>query len=56
MKFNRLLILAALILITIPSFAQTTYFIKYKSDVPINVVESNISEQKLSNSISFRPL
>jgi hypothetical protein len=56
MKFNRLLVLTALILITIPSFAQTTYFIKYKSDVPINVVESNISEQRLSNSIAFRPL
>jgi hypothetical protein len=56
MKFNQLFILAVLILLTIPSFAQTTYFIKYKSDVPIDVVESNISEQKLSNSIAFRPL
>ncbi len=56
MKFNGLFILASLVLLTIPSFAQTTYFIKYKSDVSIDVVESNISEQKLSNSIAFRPL
>ena len=56
MKFNQFLILAALILITIPSFAQTTYFIKYKSNVPIDVVESNISAQKISNNIAFRPL
>jgi hypothetical protein len=54
MKFNRFLILAALILITIPSFAQTNYFIKYKSNLPIDVVESNISTQKISNSIAFR--
>ena len=54
MKFNRCLILTSLVLLTIPLFAQKTYFIKYKSNVPINVVESNISEQKLSNSIAFR--
>ncbi|HCY77542.1 MAG TPA: hypothetical protein DHV28_16630 [Ignavibacteriales bacterium] len=56
MKFNRFLILAALILITIPSIAQTTYFIKYKSNVPIDVVESNISQQKLSNNLGDAPL
>ena len=50
MKFNRIFVLASLFFITIPTFAQTTYFIKYKSTVPINVVESNIIEQKFSNS------
>ena len=49
MKFNPVFIIVSLIFTTIPTFAQTTYFIKYKSNVPIDVVESNISEQKLSN-------
>ena len=56
MKFNPVLIIASLIFTTIPTFAQTTYFIKYKSNVPIDVVESNISEQKLSNNLGDRPL
>ncbi|MCU0344772.1 MAG: S8 family serine peptidase, partial [Ignavibacterium sp.] len=56
MKFNRFLILTSFALLTLQSYAQTTYFIKYKSNVPIDVVESNISEQKLSNNIAFRPL
>ncbi len=56
MKFNWLLILASFIFITIPTLAQTTYFIKYKSNVSIDVVESNISEQKISSTIAFRPL
>ena len=56
MKFNRVLVLASLFFITIPTFAQTTYFIKYKSNVPLNVVESNISEQKFSNAVGDRPV
>ena len=56
MKFNRLLILTLIILFTIPSLAQTTYFIKYKSNVPINVVESNISQQKLSSNLGNAPI
>ncbi len=56
MKFNQFLILASLILLTIPSFAQTTYFIKYKSNVPIDIVESKISDQIISNSIGDRPV
>jgi subtilisin family serine protease len=55
MKFNQFLILATLLL-NIPSFAQTTYFIKYKSSVPINVVESNISQQVFSNNLGDAPL
>ena len=42
MKFNPVLFLAPFILLAIPTLAQTTYFIKYKSIVPIDVVESNI--------------
>jgi hypothetical protein len=56
MKFNRVLVLASFLSITIPTFAQTTYFIKYKNNVPINVVESNIIEQKFSNAIGDRPV
>ncbi len=56
MKFNQFLILASLILLTIPSFAQTTYFIKYKSNVPIDIVDSKISDQIISNSIGDRPV
>ncbi|HEX9253230.1 MAG TPA: S8 family serine peptidase, partial [Ignavibacteriaceae bacterium] len=56
MKFNRLLILATLILLTIQSFAQTTYFIKYKSNVPMDVVESNISNRIISDAIGDRPV
>ena len=56
MKFNWVIFYTALVFITIPSLAQTTYFIKYKSNVPIDVVESNISEKKLSNSVGFRPI
>ena len=56
MKFNWVLILSSLLYTTIPTFAQTTYFIKYKSNVPIDVVESNIIEQKFSNAIGDRPV
>jgi len=56
MKFNQFLILASLVLLTIPTFAQTTYFIKYKSNVPIDVVESNISDKILSRTIAFKPV
>ena len=56
MKFNQVLILASLILLTIPSFAQTTYFIKYKSNVPIDVVESNISNRIISDAIGDGPV
>ncbi|HEX7357098.1 MAG TPA: S8 family peptidase, partial [Ignavibacteriaceae bacterium] len=56
MKFNPFLVLAALIILTFPSIAQTTYFIKYKSNVPVSQVESNIIDQKFSNAIGDRPL
>lgn len=56
MKFNPFLVLAALIILTFPSIAQTTYFIKYKSNVPVSQVESNIIDQKFLNAIGDRPL
>lgn len=56
MKFNPVLLTAALLLITFTSFAQKTYFIKYKSNVPISVVETNISQKVLSNNLDDAPL
>jgi hypothetical protein len=56
MKFNPVLLLTALIILSITSFAQNTYFIKYKSNVPIDVVESNVSQQIFSNKIGDAPL
>jgi len=56
MKFNSVLILASLFFTTLPTFAQTTYFIKYKSNVPIDVVESNISNRIISDAIGDRPI
>ncbi len=56
MKFNPVLLIAALLFISIPTLAQKTYFIKYKSNVPINVVETNISQKVLSNNLSDAPL
>ncbi|MEO8233767.1 MAG: S8 family peptidase, partial [Ignavibacteriota bacterium] len=56
MKFNPVFVITALLFITIPTLAQTTYFIKYKSNVPIDVVESNISQKILSNHLGDAPL
>ena len=51
MKFNWVILLATVLLLTITLNAQKTYFIKYKSSVPIDVVELNISQQRLSNNL-----
>ncbi len=56
MKFNPVLFLTSFIFLAIPTLAQTTYFIKYKSNVPINVVESNVSQKVLSNNLGDAPL
>jgi subtilisin family serine protease len=56
MKFNWVILLATVLLLTITLNAQKTYFIKYKSSVPIDVVELNISQQKLSNKLGDAPL
>ena len=56
MRFNLAIIIASVIFTNLPTLAQTTYFIKYKSNVPMAVVESNISKQKLSNAIGDRPV
>ena len=45
-----------LFLFPILTFAQTTYFIKYKSNVPINVIESNVSQKIISNNVGDAPL
>ncbi len=54
MKFKPVLFLALFIFSIIPTLAQKTYFIKYKSSVPVSVVESNMTNQKLTNSAAFR--
>ena len=56
MKFNWVILLAIVLFLTITSNAQKTYFIKYKSSVPIDVVESNVSQQRLSNNLGDAPL
>ena len=45
-----------LFFLPILTFAQTTYFIKYKSNVPINVIESNVSQKIISNNVGDAPL
>jgi len=56
MKCSFVFVFCSFLLFQIPSFAQTTYFIKYKSSVSADVVESNIAQKKLSNSIGDRAL
>ena len=56
MKFNWVILLATVLFLTISSNAQKTYFIKYKSSVPIDVVELNVSRQILSNRLGDAPL
>ncbi len=51
MRFSSALLLALLVLFSSHSLAQTTYFIKYKSDVSPLSVEKKIIEQKISGSV-----
>ncbi len=51
MKFSPLLIITLLVFLSLPLSAQTTYFIKYKSDVSHLLVDQKIKEQKISGSV-----
>ncbi len=53
MKFNAV-VLVTVLFSTILTFAQTTYFIKYKENVPVSEVDHKINEQVISNSVSLR--
>lgn len=48
MKFNSFFILVFFVLFTIPSIAQKTYFIKYKSSVPTYSIDEKLKQQKFS--------
>lgn len=56
MKFNLFFLLACIIIISNGSIAQTTYFIKYRSNVPINAVDANVSNQIFSSRLGDAPL
>lgn len=49
MKFSAVLILV--LLICLPNYSQSTFFIKYKSSVNQSVISENLSRQKLSKSV-----
>ncbi len=56
MKFKPVFLLIIIILFSFSSLAQTTYFIKYKSSVPLSAVNDRISEQKFSNVLANRQI
>lgn len=51
MKFSSYVLITFLLLHSIPSLAQTTYFIKYKSQVSKILIDQKIKEQKISESV-----
>lgn len=54
MKFN--LVLSILLFFNLSLYSQTTFFIKYKSNVPLSAVEQKIAEKKISNTLENRPI
>lgn len=54
MKFSYFFIVT--LILTISNFAQTTYFIKYKNSISLAAVDQKISEQKISNVLTNRPV
>ena len=52
----RLFFLLFLLISALNIYPQTTYFIKYKTSVPISSVDQKIFEQKFSNVIADRPV
>ncbi len=54
MKFSYFFILT--LILTISNFAQTTYFIKYKNSVSFAAVDQKISEQKMGDVLTNRPV
>lgn len=54
MKFK--LVLSILLFFNLSLYSQTTFFIKYKSNVPLTAIEQKISENKISNTLENRPI
>jgi subtilisin family serine protease len=54
MKFN--LVFSILLFFNLSIYSQTTFFIRYKSNVPLSVVEQKIMEKKISNTLENRPI
>lgn len=53
MKFNSLVLLFTISISSL-TFAQSTYFIKYKDNVSITEVDRKVTEQSISNSVGLR--
>ncbi|MDY0083919.1 MAG: S8 family serine peptidase, partial [Ignavibacteriaceae bacterium] len=56
MKFKPVFLLITIILFSISLKAQTTYFIKYKSSVPVTSIANRISEKKISATFANRQI
>lgn len=56
MKFKQFLLLTFILLSTFLLQAQTTYFIKYKSSVPVNTISQKIIQQKISDVVANRQI
>lgn len=54
MKFK--LVLSILLFFNFSLFSQTTFFIKYKSNIPLSAIEQKIAEKKISNTLENRPI
>ncbi|AFH49286.1 Subtilisin-like serine protease [Ignavibacterium album JCM 16511] len=54
MKFKFALVI--LLFLQLTSFSQTTFFIKYKSSVPLYEIGSKIAEKKISTVLENRPI
>ncbi|MGQ9642463.1 MAG: S8 family serine peptidase [Ignavibacterium sp.] len=54
MKFK--LVLSILLFFNLSLFSQTTFFIKYKSNIPLSAIEQKIAEKKISNTLENRPI
>lgn len=53
MKFSAVVLISVLYTSTL-TFSQTTFFIKYKENVPVTEVDRKVNEQVISNSVSLR--
>src|SRR3970040_486598 len=53
---NFKVLLTLLVLISIKTFSQTTYFIKYKESVPVIEIDQKVSEQRFSDVSGDQPV
>ena len=54
MKFK--LVFSILLFFNLSLFSQTTFFIKFKSNIPLSAIEQKIAEKKISNTLENRPI